>query len=142
MPLFPLARAQRKETIVTKALISTENAPAAVGPYSQAVAANGLVFCSGQIPLDPRTGELVTGSIADQTRRCMENLEAVLIEAGSGLDQLVKVNVYLADIGDYAEFNEAYGEFIGTEAPARAAVAVSGLPKGARVEVECVALTR
>ena len=142
MPLFPEARGQRKETIVTKALISTENAPAAVGPYSQAVAANGLVFCSGQIPLDPRTGELVTGSIADQTRRCMKNLEAVLVEAGSGLDQLVKVNVYLADIGDYAEFNEAYGEFIGSEAPARAAVAVAGLPKGARVEVECVALTR
>ena len=126
---------------MTKTLISTENAPAAVGPYSQAVAVNGLVFCSGQIPLDPRTGELVTGSIADQTRRCMENLEAVLTEAGSGLDQLVKVNVYLADIGDYAEFNEAYGEFIGTAAPARAAIAVSGLPKGARVEVECVALT-
>ena len=125
---------------MTKALISTENAPAAVGPYSQAVAANGLVFCSGQIPLDPGTGELVTGSIADQTRRCMENLKAVLIEAGSGLDHLVKVNVYLADIDDYAEFNEAYGEFIGTEAPARAAVAVAGLPKGARVEVECVAL--
>ena len=127
---------------MTKALISTENAPAAVGPYSQAIAVNGLVFCSGQIPLDPRTGELVTGSIAHQTRRCMENLEAVLLEAGSGLDQLVKVNVYLADIGDYAEFNEAYGEFIGPEAPARAAVAVAGLPKGARVEVECVALTR
>lgn len=127
---------------MTKALISTENAPAAVGPYSQAVAANGLVFCSGQIPLDPRTGELVTGSIADQTRRCMENLEAVLIEAGSGFDQIVKVNVYLADIDDYAEFNEAYGEFIGTEAPARAAVAVAGLPKGARIEVECTALAQ
>ena len=127
---------------MTKSLISTDNAPAAVGPYSQAVAANGLVFCSGQIPLDPGTGKLVTGSIADQTRRCMENLAAVLTEAGSGMDQLVKVNVYLADIEDYVEFNEAYGEFIGSEAPARAAVAVAGLPKGARVEVECVALTQ
>ncbi len=126
---------------MSKAVISTEHAPAAVGPYSQAISANGLVFCSGQIPLDPSTGDLVGGSIADQTRRCMENLRAVLTEAGSDLDHLVKVNVYLADIADYAEFNDAYAEFIGTDAPARAAVAVAGLPKGAGVEVECVALT-
>lgn len=126
---------------MTKQTISTENAPEAVGPYSQAVVANGFVFCSGQIPLDPSSGELVTGSIADQTRRCMQNLDAVLTEAGSSLDRIVKVNVYLADIDDYAEFNESYAGFTGSEPPARAAVAVSGLPKGARVEVECVAVT-
>lgn len=126
---------------MTKQTISTKDAPEAVGPYSQAIAANGFVFCSGQIPLDPATGELVTGSIADQTRRCMQNLDAVLTEAGSGLDRVVKVNVYLADIADYAEFNDAYAGFTGSEAPARAAIAVAGLPKGARVEVECVALS-
>lgn len=126
---------------MTKQTISTENAPEAVGPYSQAVVANGFVFCSGQIPLDPNSGELVTGSIADQTRRCMQNLDAVLTEAGSSLDRIIKVNVYLASISDYAEFNDAYAGFVGTEPPARAAVAVSGLPKDARVEVECVAVT-
>jgi len=126
---------------VTKQTISTQNAPEAVGPYSQAIVANGFVFCSGQIPLDPATGTLVPGSIADQTRRCMQNLDAVLTEAGSSLDRIVKVNVYLADIGDYAEFNDAYAGFTGSDPPARAAIAVAGLPKDARVEVECVALT-
>lgn len=125
---------------MTKSLISTSNAPQAVGPYSQGVSAAGLVFCSGQIPLDPATGELVGGSIADQTRRCMQSLSAVLEAAGSDLTRMIKVTVYLADIADYAEFNEAYAEFVGDEPPARAAFAVSGLPKGARIEVECVAL--
>jgi 2-iminobutanoate/2-iminopropanoate deaminase len=126
---------------MSKVVLSTSDAPEAVGPYSQGIAANGFVFCSGQIPLDPRTNELVGGSIADQTRRCMQNLSAVLEEAGSSLEKLVKVTVYLADIADYAEFNEAYNEFVGNEPPARAAFAVSGLPKGASVEVECVALS-
>ncbi len=125
---------------MSKLVISTENAPEAVGPYSQAVSANGFVFCSGQIPLDPETGELVGGSMADQTRRCMQNLSAVLEVAGSSLVHMVKVTVYLTDIDDYAEFNAAYEEFVGAEPPARAAFAVSALPKGARVEVECVAL--
>lgn len=125
---------------MSKSLVSTSNAPQAVGPYSQGVSANGLVFCSGQIPLDPATGELVGGSIADQTRRCMQSLSAVLEAAGSDLTKMIKVTVYLADIADYAEFNEAYAEFVGAEPPARAAFAVSGLPKGARIEVECVAL--
>lgn len=123
-----------------KSIISTDQAPAAVGPYSQAIAASGLVFCSGQIPLDPATGELVTGSIAEQTHRCMGNLAAVLAAAGSDLGKLVKVNVYLSDIDDWAEFNDAYESFVGDRPPARAAVAVAALPKGARVEVECVAL--
>ena len=123
-----------------KRVISTPDAPEAVGPYSQAIEANGFVFCSGQIPLDPASGELLTGSIADQTRRCMQNLTAVLEAAGSSLEQVIKVNVYLADIAHYAEFNTAYGEFFDQEPPARAALAVGGLPKGASVEVECVAL--
>jgi 2-iminobutanoate/2-iminopropanoate deaminase len=122
-----------------KTIVATENAPAAVGPYSQAVAGGGLLFCSGQIPLDPNTGELVGGSIADQTRRCMQNLEAVLQAAGTSLDAVVKTTVFLTNIDDYAEFNEAYGPFVGGEPPARAAFAVSALPKGARVEIECIA---
>jgi 2-iminobutanoate/2-iminopropanoate deaminase len=122
-----------------KTIVATDAAPAAVGPYSQAVAAGELVFCSGQIPLDPASGELVGGSIADQTRRCMHNLAAVLEAAGAGLDAIVKVTVFLTSIDDYAEFNEAYAEFVGAEPPARAAFAVSALPKGANVEIECIA---
>lgn len=125
---------------MSKVVVSTPDAPEAVGPYSQAISAAGLIFCSGQIPLDPATGDLVGGSIADQTRRCMENLSAVLSAAGSSLEKVVKVTVYLGDIGDYAEFNEAYAGFFGQGPPARAAFSVSGLPKGANVEVECVAL--
>jgi 2-iminobutanoate/2-iminopropanoate deaminase len=122
-----------------KTIVATDRAPAAVGPYSQAVSTGELVFCSGQIPLDPATGGLVGGSIADQTRRCMQNLAAVLEAAGAGLDAIVKVTVFLTSIDDYAEFNEAYAEFVGAEPPARAAFAVSALPKGANVEIECIA---
>ena len=122
-----------------KTIVATEKAPAAVGPYSQAVIAGELVFCSGQIPLDPATGELVAGAISDQTRRCMQNLSAVLEEAGTSLANLIQVRVLLTDIGDYAEFNDAYAEFLGSEPPARAAFAVSGLPRGAGVEIECIA---
>jgi 2-iminobutanoate/2-iminopropanoate deaminase len=122
-----------------KTIVATENAPAAVGPYSQAVAGGGLLFCSGQIPLDPRSGELVGGSIRDQTRRCMQNLEAVLEAAGTSVDAIVKTTVFLTNIDDYAEFNEAYASFVGAEPPARAAFAVSALPKGASVEIECIA---
>lgn len=125
---------------MTKSIVTTSAAPAAVGPYSQAVVANGFVFCSGQIPLDPDTGELVEGAIAEQTQRCMKNLEAVLEEAGSDLGRLVKVTVYLADIADYADFNAAYEPFVGANPPARAAFAVKDLPKGARIEIECIAL--
>jgi 2-iminobutanoate/2-iminopropanoate deaminase len=125
---------------MTKSIVNTTAAPAAVGPYSQAIVANGFVFCSGQIPLDPSSGELVEGSIAEQTRRCMKNLDAVLQEAGSDLDKLVKVTVYLADIADYADFNAAYDEFVGADPPARAAFAVKDLPKGAHIEIECIAL--
>lgn len=124
---------------MSKKVVSTPEAPAAVGAYSQAIVANGFVYCSGQVPLDPQSGELVRGSIADQTRRCLENLSAVLSAAGTSLDDVVKVTAFLLDMNDFPEFNEAYSEFFGDEPPARATVAVAGLPKGAEVEIECVA---
>jgi 2-iminobutanoate/2-iminopropanoate deaminase len=125
---------------MAKTVIHTSLAPEAVGPYSQAVSANGLVFCSGQVALDPTGGELVGGSVADETRRALTNLVAVLDSAGSGPTNVVKVTAYLTDMGDFAEFNDAYAEFFGSEPPARATVGVGALPKGARVEVECIAL--
>ncbi|MBA2365165.1 MAG: RidA family protein [Actinobacteria bacterium] len=121
-------------------IIATPEAPEAVGAYSQATTGNGFVFCSGQIPIDPTSGELVDGPVADQTRRCLDNLAAVLRAAGSGLERVVKVNAYLADIADFAEFNDAYSAYFQSYPPARAAIGASGLPKGARVEIECIAL--
>lgn len=122
-----------------KETVATTNAPAAVGAYSQAAAAGELVFCSGQIALDPATGDLIQGSVADETRRCMDNLGAVLEAAGSSPAEVVKVTAYLADIADFGEFNEAYSEYFPEDPPARVAIGVAGLPKGARVEIECVA---
>ena len=121
--------------------ISTDEAPAAVGPYSQAVVANGLVFASGQIAIDPSTGDLVLDDIQTQTRRVLDNLRAVLEAAGSSLDRVVKATVFLTDIDDYAAVNEVYAEYFGGSCPARAAVAVAGLPKGVSVEIEAVAVT-
>jgi len=110
-----------------------------VGPYSHAVAAGGLLFCSGQIPLDPESGELIEGSAGDQARRCLDNLRAVCEAAGASLDDAVRIGVFLTDLaGDWAEVNDAYGEYFGDDAPARAAVGVASLPKGARVEIEAV----
>ncbi|MBA2312676.1 MAG: RidA family protein [Actinobacteria bacterium] len=123
-----------------RSVIHTPEAPEAIGPYSQAIKAGGLVFCSGQVPLDPESGELVQGTVADETRRSLINLSAVLAAAGSDLARVVKVTAYLTDMGDFAEFNEVYEEFFSGEPPARVTVGVSGLPKGARVEVECLAL--
>ncbi len=125
---------------MAKMAVQTANAPEAVGPYSQAISAAGLVFCSGQIGLDPRSGELVQGSVQDETRQAIENLAAVLDAAGSSLVHVVKVTVYLTDIDDFGRFNEAYEPFFSAERPARATVGVAALPKGARVEIECVAL--
>ncbi len=121
--------------------VSTDNAPAAVGPYSQAIISNNLIFCSGQIPLDPATGEKVDGGIGVQTRRCLDNLSAVLEAAGSSMQDVVKTTVYLADIGDFAEMNDVYAEYFEKPAPARAAVEVSALPKGARIEIDAIART-
>ncbi len=126
---------------MTRSVVSTTKAPRAIGAYSQAISSDGLIFCSGQVALDTATGELVGESVADQTRRCMENLSAVLEAAGVGLESVVKVNAYLTDMNDFAEFNEVYGEFFSDKPPARAAIGVAGLPKGARVEIECIART-
>jgi len=120
--------------------IHTDKAPAAVGPYSQAIRANGLVFTSGQIPLDPDTGKLVEGGIEEQTRRVMENLSAVLESAGTDFTRVVKSTVYLTDIGDFTRVNNVYGAFFSADPPARSAFQVAALPLGARVEIEMVAL--
>ena len=125
---------------MARSVVSTPDAPEAIGPYSQAVRTEGLVFCSGQVPLDPASGELVEGSVGEQTRRCLRSLEAVLGAAGSSLGRVVKVTAYLTDMNDFPEFNEAYAEFFTEDPPARATVGVAALPKGARVEVECIAL--
>ena len=126
---------------MNKIAIYTQQAPEAVGPYSQAIKSGRLVFCSGQVGLDASTGELVQGSVADQTRRAMENLGAVLEEAGVTFDHVLKVTAYLTDMNDFGEFNDAYAKFFTSDPPARATVGVAALPKGARVEVECVART-
>ena len=123
-----------------KTVVGTSDAPEAIGPYSQAIVATGLVFCSGQVALDAASGELVATDVAGETRRCLQNLGAVLAAAGSGYERVVKVTAYLADMGDFAEFNEAYGEYFSSEPPARATVGVAALPKGARVEVDCIAI--
>jgi 2-iminobutanoate/2-iminopropanoate deaminase len=121
--------------------VHTEGAPAAIGPYAQAVRLpDGLVFCSGQIALDPGTGELVEGGAGPQTRRILRNLAAVLEEAGGSLASVVKTTVYLTDMEDFAEMNRAYAEAFGEHRPARAAVQVSRLPKDVIVEIEAVAL--
>ncbi|HYI43834.1 MAG TPA: RidA family protein [Actinomycetota bacterium] len=119
--------------------VETDKAPAAIGPYSQGITTDGYVFCSGQVALDASTGELVDGPVADQTRRAMENLSAVLAAAGTSLNHVVKTTIYLTDMNDFAEVNDAYGSFFEGRPPARATVGVSALPKGARVEIDCIA---
>lgn len=119
--------------------IYTESAPAAIGPYSQAIKTNGFVFTSGQIALDPATGEVVAGGISEQTVRICENLKAVLAEAGSSLDKVVKTTCFLADMNDFSAFNNIYGQYF-TQKPARSCVAVKTLPKGVLAEVEVIAL--
>jgi len=124
---------------VSKTIISTDQAPAAIGPYSQAVKVESLVFCSGQVGLDPKTGELVSGGTEAQTRQALANLAAVLKEAGASIDNVVKTTIYLTDLGEFGMVNGIYGEFMGKGLPARATVQVSALPKGATVEIEAIA---
>ena len=121
-------------------LVSTGDAPEAIGPYSQAVIAGDLVFCSGQIALDPKTGELVSGGIEAQTRRVLDNLEAVLAAAGTSLARAVKTTIFLADMNDFGAVNAIYGERVGAEPPARATVEVSRLPKDVLVEIDAIAI--
>ena len=123
-----------------KEIIATENAPGAIGPYSQAVKAGNMVFCSGQIPIDVATGEFVSDDVAEQTRQVLKNLSAVLEAAGTSLNNVVKTTVFLADMNDFAAMNEIYAEYFSENKPARATVQAARLPKDARVEIECIAL--
>jgi 2-iminobutanoate/2-iminopropanoate deaminase len=122
--------------------VSTDRAPRAIGPYSQAIVVGDLVFCSGQIPIDPATGALSTGDVRAQTDLVLENLAAVLEAAGSSMDLVVKTTVFLTDMGEFADMNEVYARRFGEHRPARAAVEVAALPRGCAVEIECVAARR
>jgi 2-iminobutanoate/2-iminopropanoate deaminase len=122
--------------------VSSSGAPKAIGPYSQAIRAAGLLFVSGQIPLDPSTGEMVQGDIAAQTRRVFDNLSAILREAGASFDHVVRTTVYLADMNDFAAMNEVYAQYFSSPAPARATVQAARLPKDARVEIDVIAVLR
>lgn len=124
---------------MTLDVVATAGAPKAIGPYSQAITVGDLVFTAGQVALDPATGELVVGGIADQTTRALENLRAVLTAAGSSLSQVVKTTVFLVDMADFGQMNEVYGRFFGSHRPARSTVAVAALPRGALVEIEVIA---
>lgn len=120
-------------------VLHTEKAPAAIGPYSQAIEVNGFVFASGQVPIDPATGEFVAGGIEEQTRQALTNASHIMEEAGIDLSHVVKTTVFLADMADFAAMNKVYATFFKEPYPARSAVAVKALPKGALVEVECIA---
>ena len=123
-----------------KQIIATERAPQAIGPYSQAVVANGFVFASGQIPIDPATGQFVEGGIVEQTEQVLRNISSLLEAAGTGLARVVKTTVFLADMNDFAAMNETYARFFGENPPARSTVQAARLPRDARVEIEVVAL--
>lgn len=123
-----------------KDVVSTTAAPGAIGPYSQAIKVNGLVFLSGQIPLNPSTGEMVTGDIGKETEQVMKNLRAVLEAAGASFDGVVRTTIFLTDMGDFQAVNAVYGSYFKDKPPARATVAVAALPRGARVEIDAVAV--
>ena len=118
--------------------VTAEGAPDAVGPYTHAVVSNGLIFCSGQVPLDPNTGKLVEGSIGDRTRRCLDNLAAVASAAGASLDDAVRMGIYVTDMSTFKDVNEAYSAYFADDPPARSTVGVAALPVGADVEIDAV----
>jgi 2-iminobutanoate/2-iminopropanoate deaminase len=120
-------------------IISTDRAPGAIGPYSQAIKTGGMVYCSGQIPIDPATGEFVSNDVVEQTEQVLKNLSEVLKAAGSDLGNVVKTTVFLADMDDFAAMNEVYGRYFNENKPARATVQAARLPRDAKVEIECVA---
>ena len=126
--------------ITKRTVISAELAPKAIGPYSQAIRANGFVFCAGQTPIDPAVGKLIDGDVPAQTRRVLHNLSAILEAAGASLSRVVKTTVFLTDMANFKAMNEVYAEFFPEHPPARSTVAVAGLPLGAQVEIECIAL--
>ena len=123
-----------------KEVISTDKGPKAIGPYSQAIKANGLIFTAGQIPFDPATSQIVEGDVAIQTARVLENLKAIVEAAGSSLEKVVKTTVYLKDMNDFAAMNEVYGRYLSANAPARSTVEVARLPRDVKVEIEVIAL--
>ncbi len=123
-----------------KQIIATDNAPKAIGPYSQAVAWNGMVFLSGQIPLDPATGQLIEGDVVAQTERVLENIRAVLEASGSSMDKVLKTTVFLKDMGDFPKVNEVYARYFSSNAPARSTVEAARLPRDVQVEIDCIAI--
>lgn len=125
---------------MTRETINTDKAPQAIGPYVQAIKANGFVYTAGQIPIDPKTGNIVAGGITEQTRQVLENLKAVLDASGTSINQVVKATVFLRNIGDFAAMNEVYAEYLGDAKPARSTVAVAELPRNALLEIDLVAL--
>jgi len=125
-----------------KKVVSTSNAPAAIGPYSQAIISNGFAFVSGQIPLDPASGQIIAGGIEEQTTRVIENLAAVLDAAGSSLSDVVKTTVYLKDMSEFAAMNNVYAQYFTKNAPARATVEAARLPRDVRVEIDCIAVVK
>ncbi|MHA2426049.1 MAG: RidA family protein [Candidatus Thorarchaeota archaeon] len=125
---------------MTREVIATDDAPKAIGPYSQGIKANGFVFCSGQIPFDPKSGEMVSGSITERTRQSLSNVKGVIDASGSSMDKVVKVTVFLKDMNDFAEMNAEYAKWFSDKPPARAAVEVARLPKDVDVEIEAIAV--
>jgi len=125
---------------MTRETVQTDAAPKAIGPYAQAIKANGFLYTAGQIPIDPKTGNFVEGGITDQTRQVLENLKAVLEAGGSSLDQVIKATVFLKSMADFAAMNEVYAEYLGGAKPARSTVAAAELPRGALVEIDLVAI--
>ena len=125
---------------MTRESVQTENAPKAIGPYQQAIKANGFIYTAGQIPIDPKTANFVEGDISAQTRQVLENLKAVLEAGGSALDRVVKATVFLRNMADFTAMNEVYAQYLGSAKPARSTVAVAELPRGALIEIDLVAL--
>ncbi len=125
---------------MNREIVQTETAPKAIGPYAQAIKADGFIYTAGQIPIDPKTGDFVSGGIAAQTRQVLENLKAVLESGGSSLDKVIKATVFLRNMGEFAAMNDVYAEYLGHAKPARSTVAVSELPRGALVEIDLVAI--
>lgn len=133
---------ENQSVLAVKDIITTDRAPGAIGPYSQAIRAGGFVFASGQIPIDPATGDFVAGGVAEQTEQVLRNLTAVFAAAGLGMNQIVKTTVFLADMDDFTAMNEVYGRFFSEQPPARATVQAARLPRDARVEIEAIAVMR